>query len=223
MEGEPLSLNAVRIALKKHKARAVFLVHGDTSTGVLQPLDGFGDLCHRHNALLVVDAVATVGGAPLFTDRWALDVVYSASQKALAAPPGLAPITFSARAIDRIRARRKPCTSFYWDVLELGPYWGCLGYRNRPRPYHHTVPVSLVLALREALSVLAEEGLESAWTRHSDSAAELVRRVSSLGFTPLVPTPANRLPTVTTFKPPAARARSWAKEAPRIIAQMMTK
>lgn len=199
--GQPVSLEAAEEALAKHRPRLLFLVQCESSTSALQPLEGFGPLCHRYGALLVVDAVASLGGAPLWTDRWELDVVYTGSQKALNAPPGLAPITFSPRAMQRIEARKKPCSVYYWDVRVLGDYWGCFG---RPRIYHHTCPITLFLALREALAIFASESLTATWRRHADAAQRLYDGLDrlGLGLSLFVEDPRHRTPTLTAVKVP---------------------
>ncbi|XP_034248092.1 serine--pyruvate aminotransferase, mitochondrial-like [Thrips palmi] len=197
--GQPLSLEAAEEAVAKHRPRLLFLVHGDTSAGVQQPLEGFGAMCHKYGTLLVVDTVASLGGAPLYTDRWELDVVYSGSQKVFNAPPGLSPITFSPRAMKRVLSRKQPCSVYFYDILKVGEYWGCF---DKPRSYHHTCPVTLFYALREALALVAEEGLTASWRRHQLAAQRLHDGLERLGLRLLVEKPEHRLATVTAVLVP---------------------
>ncbi|XP_041880510.1 serine--pyruvate aminotransferase isoform X2 [Corvus kubaryi] len=139
--------------LVQHKPLVLFITHGESSTGVLQPLEGLGELCHRHGCLLLVDAVASLGGAPIFMDQQEIDVLYSGSQKVLNAPPGTAPISFSERAREKLLKRKMKPLSFYLDMGWLANYWGCDG---EPRRYHHTAPINSFFSLREGLAILAE-------------------------------------------------------------------
>ncbi|KAK3912012.1 Serine--pyruvate aminotransferase, mitochondrial [Frankliniella fusca] len=208
--GQPVTLEAAEEAVSKHRPRLLFLVQAESSTSVLQPLEGFGPMCHKYGTLLVVDTVASLGGTPLWTDRWELDVVYTGSQKVLNAPPGLAPITFSPRAMQRITSRQKPCSVYYWDIMQLGDYWGCFG---NPRKYHHTGPVSLFFALREALAILAAEGLTASLRRHAEAAARLHAGLQRLGAEFLVPDPRHRVPTLTAFSFPNVDLQAVARTA----------
>uniref|UniRef100_A0A8C6JGS0 Alanine--glyoxylate aminotransferase n=1 Tax=Melopsittacus undulatus TaxID=13146 RepID=A0A8C6JGS0_MELUD len=139
--------------LIQHKPSVLFITHGESSTGVLQPLEGLGKLCHRHGCLLLVDAVASLGGAPIFMDQQEIDILYSGSQKVLNAPPGSAPISFSEQAREKILRRKTNPPSFYLDMRWLANYWGCDGEARR---YHHTAPISSFFSLREGLAMLAE-------------------------------------------------------------------
>ncbi|XP_017584247.1 PREDICTED: serine--pyruvate aminotransferase isoform X2 [Corvus brachyrhynchos] len=139
--------------LVQHKPLVLFITHGESSTGVLQPLEGLGELCHRHGCLLLVDAVASLGGAPIFMDQQEIDVLYSGSQKVLNAPPGTAPISFSERAREKLLKRKMKPLSFYLDMGWLANYWGC---DEEPRRYHHTAPINSFFSLREGLAILAE-------------------------------------------------------------------
>lgn len=160
-------------------AKVVAIVHAETSTGVWQPLGGLGAACREAGALLVVDAVTSLGGIPLAVDDEVIDVCYSGTQKCLSVPPGLAPITFSDRAIDAVRARKEPVRSWYLDVTLLTQYWGS------ERVYHHTAPTGMIAALHEGLRLVLAEGLEARWRRHADLGAKLHAGLSGLGFTPL--------------------------------------
>src|SRR5512146_86726 len=146
--GETIEPSRIEEALKKEgKVKAVALVHAETSTGAQQPIEGLGKLCHDHGALLVVDCVTSLGGVPVEADAWGADAVYSGTQKCLSAPPGVAPITLSARAFDAVKARETPCNTWYLDMGLLEAYW------DARRQYHHTAPISMVYALHQALSL----------------------------------------------------------------------
>jgi alanine-glyoxylate transaminase/serine-glyoxylate transaminase/serine-pyruvate transaminase len=189
----------IETVLKQHKPVVLFVCHGDSSTGYMQPLQGLSELCHRYGCLLLVDTVASLGGTPLFVDEWGLDCVYSGSQKVLGCPPGLAPITFSEAAMRKISNRKTKPLSFYFDMSLVGNYWGCF---DEPRRYHHTGPISLVYGLRAAVSVVANEGLENTVARHQRSALKLHQGLQDLGLNLFVKNPKMRLPTLTTVEVP---------------------
>ncbi|XP_032554278.1 serine--pyruvate aminotransferase isoform X2 [Chiroxiphia lanceolata] len=196
--GEYFTPRDIEEGLVQHKPSVLFITHGESSTGVLQPLEGLGELCHRHGCLLLVDAVASLGGAPIFMDQQEIDVLYSGSQKVLNSPPGSAPISFSERAREKVRRRKTKPRSFYLDIGWLGNYWGCDG---EPRRYHHTAPINSFFSLREGLAMLAEIGLESSWERHRANCTKLCQGLLSLGLELFVKEEA-RLPTVTTVRVP---------------------
>jgi alanine-glyoxylate transaminase/serine-glyoxylate transaminase/serine-pyruvate transaminase len=174
--GESIDANRIDDALKTSQARAVAIVHAETSTGVLEDLTGLSEIARRRDALLIVDAVTSLGGHPVGVDCNRIDVCYSGTQKCLGAPPGLAPITFSARATERIRKRRSKVQSWYLDVGMVEKYWGS------ERTYHHTAPISMNYALREALRIVHEEGLEARWQRHELNHRALVRGIEAMGL-----------------------------------------
>ncbi len=193
-------------ALKEHpEAKICGVVHGETSTGVRLPLDEIGAYCKKVNTLLVVDAVTTLGGYELKVDDWGIDVCYASSQKCLSAPPGLSPITVSSKAMDTLRARKTMVQSFYLDLLLLEKYWG------EERVYHHTAPVSMFYALREALKIVYEEGLENRFRRHEMLGDRLKMELEGLGFK-LFAQEGYRLPMLTSVGLPVgmddARTRS---------------
>lgn len=190
----------VEEGLAQHKPVLLFLTHGESSSGVLQPLDGYGELCHRYQCLLLVDTVASLGGTPIHMDQQGIDVLYSGSQKVLNSPPGTAPISFSDKAKDKIYTRKTKPYSFNLDMKWLANFWGC---DDKPRMYHHTTPVISLFSLRESLALIAEEGLENSWRRHRDVTAYLHGRLQGLGLQLFVKDPALRLPTVTTIAVPA--------------------
>ena len=181
--------------MKKHRPAVLALVQGETSTGVNQPLEGIGDLCHEYDCLLLVDTVASLGGAPLLTDEWAIDIVYSGSQKCISCPPGVAPVTFSPRAVEKLNKRKTKVANWYLDLTMLRDYWG------PARKYHHTAPINMNYALREALRLIAEEGLEAMWARHKSSAELLWEGLAELGLSCHV-TPEHRLHSLTTVRVP---------------------
>jgi alanine-glyoxylate transaminase/serine-glyoxylate transaminase/serine-pyruvate transaminase len=201
--GRPIEPAAIAEALDDAgPVKAVALVHAETSTGVRQPLEGLADLCRRHGALLVVDAVTSLGGLPVEVDGWGLDVCYSGTQKCLSCPPGLAPVTVSDRALAAIRARKSPCRSWYLDFSLIADYWA-----ESRRAYHHTAPISMLYALHEALRLVLEEGLEARFARHRLHGAALVAGLGALGLAPL-PDEAVRLPSLTCVTVPPGVAEA---------------
>jgi alanine-glyoxylate transaminase / serine-glyoxylate transaminase / serine-pyruvate transaminase len=183
-------------ALRAGKGRRIKLLgvcHGEASTGVLTDLDKFRKVADELGALLVVDSVATLVGVPLNVDGQGIDLCFSGSQKAISAPPGMAPITVSPRMEDVLRARRSPVQSWYFDLTETMNFWG------KERTYHHTPPISIVFALHEALRIVFERGLESSWQRHRQNQSALIAGLEALGLEMFVPNTDDRLPTVTTI------------------------
>jgi alanine-glyoxylate transaminase/serine-glyoxylate transaminase/serine-pyruvate transaminase len=175
--GEVLSAGAMAAELARHeKVAAVLLVHAETSTGAHQPVEPIARLAKEAGALLIVDAVTSLGGVPVEVDAWGIDACYSCSQKCLSAPPGLAPITFSPRALEKIAARQSPCRSFYLDLGQHLRYWG------PERMYHHTAPSNLGYALLEGLKMLEEEGLEGSFARHRTQHERLRQGLEALGL-----------------------------------------
>ncbi|MBN3272701.1 SPYA protein, partial [Polyodon spathula] len=197
--GECFTLQEIEQALSKHKPVLFFITHGESSTGIVHPLDGLGALCHKYNCLLLVDSVASLGGVPIYMDKQEIDILYTGSQKVLNAPPGTAPISFSERAKQKIFSRKTKPVSFYLDMGWLANYWACDG---KPRIYHHTGPVSGFFALRESLAILAEQGLENTWKHHQEIAQYLHQGLEKLGLKLFVKDKNLRLPTVTTIAVP---------------------
>ena len=184
--GEAINPSEIERALSSCRPRALSLVHAETSTGVLQDLTGLAEMAHGRDALLIVDAVTSLAGHPVGVDRNGIDICYSGTQKCIGAPPGLSPITFNERALDRIRSRRSKVQSWYLDITLVENYWG------EDRTYHHTAPISMNYALREALRLIHEEGLEARWVRHELNHRALVAGVEALGLKMAV-APAQRL------------------------------
>ncbi len=195
--GKTVDPQDVRRAARGRKIKFVGLAHGETSSGVIQDIDGFRKVADELGAILAVDAVATLGGVPLHIDRQRIDICFSGSQKTLSAPPGMAPITLNARVEEIVRSRKTPVQSWYFDFVPIMSYWG------KERTYHHTPPVSLIFALREALRLALEEGLEARWERHRQNQQALNAGIEAMGLELFVKNPADRLPTVTAIVVPA--------------------
>ena len=190
--GRVVDPDDVRKAAKGKRIKFIGVCHGETSTGVLSPIDDFRKVADEVGALLVVDAVATLCGAPLDVDRQRIDLCFSGTQKAISAPPGMAPITVGPRMEEVLRARKTPVQSWYFDLTTTMNFWG------KDRTYHHTPPISIVFALREALRIVFEEGLEAGWARHRQNQQALIAGLEALGIELFVPNPKDRLPTVTS-------------------------
>ena len=193
--GEAIAVEQIEAALEKKAYKVVGIVHAETSTGVLQPLTDIAKIVRDSGALLLVDAVTSLGGIDLNVDGLGIDLCYSGTQKCLSCPPGLAPITFSERALDCLRQRTHKVQSWYLDLSMIEKYWG------EERVYHHTAPISMNYALREALVLIAEEGLEQRWQRHWRNHQALVRGVEAMGLEMAV-APALRLPSLNAIKVP---------------------
>ncbi|ODM88834.1 Serine--pyruvate aminotransferase, mitochondrial [Orchesella cincta] len=195
--GKSFSLSKIERGLSKHRPKVLFLVHSESSTGVMQNLIGVGDLCRKYKVLLVVDAVASLVGVPFFMDDWKVDAVYTGTQKAIGAPPGICPVSFGRRAVKVIETRKTPIKSYMLDMNILTIQWGC--HVNLPRIYHHTPAVNLLFALREALAEVVEEGLENLWKRHAQASARLRAGLLAMGMKLFVEDEKDRLLTVTTI------------------------
>ncbi len=193
--GEAFDLAEIEAALIAHKPAILAMVHAETSTGVCQPMEGIGDLCRQHDCLLLLDTVTSLGAVPLHIDAWKVDLAYSCSQKGLSCPPGLGPFTMGPRAEAKLAARSGKVPNWYLDVSLLNKYWGS------DRVYHHTAPVNMNFGMREALRLLAEEGLEAAWARHRGNAERLWAGLERLGLELHVSEPL-RLATLTTVRIP---------------------
>ena len=178
--GETFTLEQLKAALDAHpKAKLVGIVHAETSTGAHQPLEGFADLVHSRDALLLVDAVTSLGGHELKVDAWGIDAIYSGTQKCLSCPPGLSPVSFGERALARMDARKAKVQSWYLDVSMLRKYYTGGG---GARVYHHTAPINMTYALREALIMVLEEGLDTRIARHAAMHQRLRAGLEPLGL-----------------------------------------
>jgi alanine-glyoxylate transaminase/serine-glyoxylate transaminase/serine-pyruvate transaminase len=193
--GEAFQLDELEQALISHRPALLAIVHAETSTGVCQPMEGVGALCRRYDCLLLLDTVTSLGAVPLFLDEWQVDLAYSCSQKGLSCPPGLGPFSMGPRAEAKLAARRGKVPNWYLDVSLLNKYWGS------DRVYHHTAPVNMNFGMREALRLLADEGLDNAWSRHRRNAERLWQGLERLGLELHVPAEL-RLPTLTTVRIP---------------------
>jgi alanine-glyoxylate transaminase/serine-glyoxylate transaminase/serine-pyruvate transaminase len=175
--GKIIEPTAIDDALRQNPGVAlVALVHAETSTGVWQPVEEIAQRTRQADALLVLDTVTSLGGCPVEIDRWLVDAAYSGTQKCLSCPPGLAPVTFGPRAIAKLRGRKSRVQSWYLDLTLIQQYWG------EERVYHHTAPISMSYALREALRLVVEEGLEQRWSRHARHHAALAAGLAALGL-----------------------------------------
>ena len=193
--GEPIAPEDVRQALQGGQTKLVTLVHAETSTGVLQPLQEISQMTHEHGALLVVDAVTSLGGHPLRVDEWDIDACSSGSQKCLGVPPGLAPLTFSARAVAALDKRQAKVASWYLDLSLLRQYW------DEARAYHHTAPINMLYGFYEGLRLVLAEGLENRWQRHRRNHELLAAGLSAMGLH-LLPAPEHRLWTLNAIRIP---------------------
>jgi alanine-glyoxylate transaminase / serine-glyoxylate transaminase / serine-pyruvate transaminase len=197
--GDIFSLDQIGAALKQHpKTKLVGIVHAETSTGALQPLEGLADLAHGSGALLIVDAVTSLGGHDVRVDDWGIDAIYSGTQKCLACPPGLSPVSFGARALEKMDARKTKVQSWYLDVSMLRKYY--TGGGGGGRVYHHTAPINMTYALREALAMVLEEGLEARHARHAQMHQRLRAGLEAMGLSYV---PKHSLHTLNCVKIPA--------------------
>ena len=184
---------------KQPNAKVVAFVHAETSTGALSDAKTLSAIARQNDCLSIVDTVTSLGGCPLKVDEWGLDAVYSGSQKCLSAPPGLSPVTFSDRAVAKLRARKTAVPSWFLDFNLILNYWDD---KEKTRSYHHTAPVNALYGLHESLLMLHEEGLENSWLRHKKRHDELKEGLLKLGFEFLVPEN-SRLPQLNAVRLPA--------------------
>jgi alanine-glyoxylate transaminase/serine-glyoxylate transaminase/serine-pyruvate transaminase len=194
--GSPVDPEQMRTAIRgAGKVKLVAIVHAETSTGVQTPVAPMAAIAHEAGALMLADCVTSLGGVPVEADAWGVDAIYSGTQKCLSAPPGVSPLTMSARAVDAIKARETPCNSWYLDLNLLEAYW------DDRRGYHHTAPISMIYALHEALALVLEEGLESRWARHERNGRALQLGLEAMGLV-LHADAGYRLPVLTTVRIP---------------------
>jgi len=195
--GRPVDPQDAREAGRGKKIKLLGVTHGETSTGVEHKLSAFRQVADELDALLVVDGVATIGGLPLRVDADRIDLCFTGSQKCLSAPPGLAPLTANKRVEEVIQNRKRPVPSWYLDMSFILSYWG-----GGERTYHHTAPITMNYALREALRLIQNEGLEARWARHRRNQEALIAGVEAMGLKLLVTAPADRLITVVAMRVP---------------------
>src|SRR5437867_5889257 len=194
--GQPLDLDNVRKTFKSSNAGTVAMIHAETSTGMRQPIEELKSLRDIRDAILIVDTVTSLGAHPVGVDHNGIDASYSCSQKGIGAPPGLSPVTFSERALEKIRRRKVRCRSWYLDIQLIDKYW------SPERAYHHTSPAVMNYALREALAMILEEGLENRWKRHERNSRAFVAGIEAMGLEMLV-SAEHRLWTLNTVRIPS--------------------
>jgi alanine-glyoxylate transaminase / serine-glyoxylate transaminase / serine-pyruvate transaminase len=199
--------------IRREKPKVVAYVHAETSTGALQSGRSICAAAHEAGALVIADCVTSLGGLPVEFDETGIDVAYSCTQKGLSCPPGLSPMALSERAMDSLRARTSPARSWYLDLKLIHDY-STVSHR-----YHHTAPISMFYALREALLIITEEGIENRWERHRGCHKSFVREIEAMGLRMHVSS-ANRIPTLNTVLVPGGvdegKVRKWLLEGPGI-------
>ena len=174
--GKVFDPEQIRTALAKKPAKIVGIVHAETSTGAHQPLEEISGIIHEHGALLIADTVTSLTGTEVAVDKWQIDACYSGTQKCLSCPPGLAPVTFSKAAVQKLEKRKSKVQSWYLDLTMIRQYWGS------ERLYHHTAPINMNYALHEALRLVQEEGLENRWQRHLKNHRMLCAGLEAIGI-----------------------------------------
>jgi alanine-glyoxylate transaminase/serine-glyoxylate transaminase/serine-pyruvate transaminase len=198
--GDVFEVSAIERALSQKPYKLFAIVHAETSTGARQPnIKEIADLVHQNGAILVLDTVTSLGGLPVEIDAWDVDVAYSGTQKCLSCPPGLSPLTVSERALEVLRNRKTQVANWYLDLSLVVKYWG------KERTYHHTAPINMNYGLREALRLVAEEGLEARFARHRKHAEMLWQGLEAMGLQMHVPI-SHRLPSLTTVQIPPSVA-----------------
>jgi alanine-glyoxylate transaminase/serine-glyoxylate transaminase/serine-pyruvate transaminase len=193
--GRIIEPESVEDALKGSGAKLVAIVHAETSTGVKQPIEEISRIVKNYDALLLVDAVTSLGGVEVKVDEWGIDACYSGTQKCLSCPPGLSPVTFSDRAMEVLRTRKTKVQSWYLDLTMIQNYWG------KERFYHHTAPISMIYALRESLRIIHEEGLKNRFKRHITNSNALVAGIEAMGLE-MFAQEGHRLPSLNAVKVP---------------------
>jgi len=194
--GQPIDPAAVKQTIKKCNPKLLAIVHAETSTGVLQPLEEIGEIARGAGALFLVDAVTSLGGTNVRMDEWGIDAIYSGTQKCISGPPGLAPVSFSPQAVQALEERKTKVRSWYLDMTMVRKYW-----QGAKRVYHHTAPISMLYSLYEALRMIFEEGLETRFKRHCRNHELLREGLEELGFEFVVARP-YRLPMLNAVRIP---------------------
>ncbi len=196
--GEAINADKLEETLKVHKdARIVAMVHAETSTGAQSDVEKLVKLAHAHDCLTIVDAVTSLGGTPVKVDEWKIDAIYSGSQKCLSCTPGLSPVSFNERALEKVRNRKSKVQSWFLDLNLVMGYWG----EGAKRAYHHTAPINALYSLHEALLILREEGLDRAWDRHYKNHLALRAGLEAMGLL-FVVNKADRLPQLNAVTIP---------------------
>jgi alanine-glyoxylate transaminase/serine-glyoxylate transaminase/serine-pyruvate transaminase len=194
--GEPMDPVLVKKAIASCSPKLVAVVHAETSTGILQPLEEISKMAHDAGALFLADTVTSLAGTHVKVDKWGIDAVYSGSQKCISAPPGLSPISFSTKALEIMDSRKTKVQSWYLDMSMIRKYW-----TGAKRAYHHTGPISMIYSIHEALRIVLEEGLEARFARHKRNHEMLKDGLEAMGFEFLV-APGYRLPMLNAVKIP---------------------
>jgi alanine-glyoxylate transaminase/serine-glyoxylate transaminase/serine-pyruvate transaminase len=193
--GEVFDPDEVRAAVKKHQPKVFGIVMAETSTGAWQPVEEIAKIVHDAGAMLILDTVTSLGGVPVCIDQWKVDAVYSGSQKCLSCPPGLSPVSFSPRAVEKVLARKTKVQSWYLDLTMLANYWGS------ERVYHHTAPINMTYALYESLRMLEEEGHQACFDRHRRNHLALAAGLQAIGIE-YAAQEGHRLPMLNAVKIP---------------------
>jgi alanine-glyoxylate transaminase/serine-glyoxylate transaminase/serine-pyruvate transaminase len=193
--GRAIDPEEVRKAVQGRNPKVLFVVHAETSTGACQPIEDLKGIASECGALFLVDMVTSLGGMEIPLDKMGIDVAYSGSQKCISCPPGLSPVSFSPAAVQALENRKTPVVNWYLDMSLVKNYWG------EERKYHHTVPINMIYALREALRIVAEEGLDARFARHALNHRALVAGVEAMGLSMLVPE-GERLPMLNAIRIP---------------------
>ena len=175
--GEVFTLEEIEKAVREHKPQVVGIIHAETSTGACQPMEGIAKIVHDAGAVLIMDCVTSLGGRPVCIDEWGVDAAYSGTQKCLSCPPGLSPLTFGPRALERLDARKTKVQSWYLDLSMVRNYWA-----ESSRVYHHTAPINMNYGLHEALRIVLEEGLETRFARHLKNHHALRAGLTAIGI-----------------------------------------
>ena len=193
--GKTIDPDSVREAVKGKNPKVLAVVHAETSTGVLQPLEDLSSIAKESGALFLVDMVTSLAGIEVALDKMGIDAAYSGTQKCISCPPGLSPISFSTAAMEALKNRKSPVVSWYLDMSMVSSYWGA------DRKYHHTAPINMIYGLREALRIIAEEGLEARFDRHMLNHQALVAGIEAMGLSMLV-AEGERLPMLNAIRIP---------------------
>lgn len=199
--GTVFDLWEIEAAITEHKPTLVWICHAETSTGTLQPMEGIGEICRKHDCLLLLDTVTSICGSPIFIDQWLVDAAYAGGQKCMGCPPGISCLTLGDRALAKLEARTTRVPNWYLDMTMIRKYLDVPA--GTARLYHHTAPISMIYALRESLQLISEEGLENVWERHKNVADLFYRKLARLGLKLLVEDVSHRSPALTTIRVPA--------------------
>ena len=195
--GKPITAKMVEEKLNTKKYDLIAIVHAETSTGVLNPIDEIAKLIKKTNSLFVVDAVTSLGGIPIKMDQWGIDALYSGTQKCLSCPPGLSPVSFSEKAVYKLRKRKTKVPNWYLDLSMIASYWS-----GKQRVYHHTAPINMIYALYQSLYNIIDEGVENVFKKHLDAHNYLLNRLEKLNLELLVDKQ-YRLPMLNAIKIPS--------------------